>query len=683
MTDVSRMAPEGETPVNPYSLLEAVNHSSDTVHTAWLIFLAVMTYFMIAVTGVTHRDLLIETPVALPILQVAIPITQFFQFAPVVLVLMHVGVLSQVVLLARKTLEFDHAIRLLETTDRRTHPLRLELNNFFFVQAVAGPHRSPVMSVFLHGMSWLTLVVLPVLLLLYIQVVFLPYHSQLITWAHRIALIIDITFLLLIGVFLMRLETSFLRALWRTTATNPISFLITLVVLGLAAIFSIFVATIPGEPLDRISTRLLGTPGHIAERDLRYSSGVLPNLFSYKSNGALFGVVPRWLVVTDTDLVPDKDIQGDEATLKLRGRNLRYARLDRSDLQQADFTGAILDDASLVNTNLSKSGMGCAVLGDLRLSQDRIEAKCTSARRANFTGARMTGAALTGADLRNAKLSEGNLEGADLRDALLAGTNFQLARLEKADMSGGVRAQGANFLLANLQGVDLNGALLQNATLSNASLQGAVLSLAQLQGAVLRDAELDGATLAYAHLEGADLSGARIVGADFRGAHVWMTKPPLPDTSGLADFSELVMKPLDEDKAASLTRMVSRIQDRRLGGDIADALQPILAIGDSRAWAPGPEQQRWQSLVNGASGALADSYRARVTDFLGTTACSRKWANGAVATGIARRAMAQTFRGDAGALYDRIKADTCPASKEIAPKVLKDLGSYVDASHGN
>ena len=46
MTDLARGAPEGETPVNPYSLLEAVNHSSDTAHTGWLIFLAIMAYPM-------------------------------------------------------------------------------------------------------------------------------------------------------------------------------------------------------------------------------------------------------------------------------------------------------------------------------------------------------------------------------------------------------------------------------------------------------------------------------------------------------------------------------------------------------------------------------------------------------------------------------------------------------------
>ena len=69
MVDSAQVAPESETPVNPYSLLEAVNRSSDKAQGAWLIFLAVMTYVTVAVAGVTHEALLLETPVQLPILQ--------------------------------------------------------------------------------------------------------------------------------------------------------------------------------------------------------------------------------------------------------------------------------------------------------------------------------------------------------------------------------------------------------------------------------------------------------------------------------------------------------------------------------------------------------------------------------------------------------------------------------------
>ncbi|MEM1307387.1 MAG: hypothetical protein AAGG99_07675, partial [Pseudomonadota bacterium] len=82
---------DGETPVNPYSLLEAVNRSSDMAHTGWLIFLIVLAYLMIAVAGVTHQDLLLEKSVQLPIFGIDIPQIQFFQFAPILLVLFHLG----------------------------------------------------------------------------------------------------------------------------------------------------------------------------------------------------------------------------------------------------------------------------------------------------------------------------------------------------------------------------------------------------------------------------------------------------------------------------------------------------------------------------------------------------------------------------------------------------------------
>ena len=45
------------------------------------------------------------------------------------------------------------------------------------------------MSGFLNLMSWLTLIILPVILLLYMQVAFLPYHDVTTTWITRVAVL--------------------------------------------------------------------------------------------------------------------------------------------------------------------------------------------------------------------------------------------------------------------------------------------------------------------------------------------------------------------------------------------------------------------------------------------------------------------------------------------------------------
>ena len=249
MNDETRLGiDDAETPVNPYSLLGAVNAASARANTAWVIYLALLAFVFAAAAGITHRDLLLGSDVTLPVLGVKIGLTRFFLLAPILVVLVHLGMLGHLALVTRKTLEFSSALSMLETTDRRTHPLRLSVDNFFFVQAMAGPERSRIVGAFLNGMSWLTLVLLPVALLLYVQVVFLPYHDASITLAHRLALFADIAVLLLIGVFLMRPETNFFFALFCTRAfTTRAAWPSASSLLAAAAAFSLLFATVP-EP---------------------------------------------------------------------------------------------------------------------------------------------------------------------------------------------------------------------------------------------------------------------------------------------------------------------------------------------------------------------------------------------------------------------------------------------------
>ena len=693
MSQSLRIGPEIDSPVNPYSLLEAVNNSSDTAHTAWLIFLGLMTYLMIAVAGVTHRDLLLETPVSLPLLQVSIPQSQFFQFAPVLLVLLHLGVVSQLVLLARKTLEFDQAVRNLEATDRRTHPLRLELHNFFFVQAVAGPHRSFVMSAFLHGMSWLTLVVLPVILLLYIQIRYLPFHDVTVTWAHRMALLADIGMLLLIGIFLTRAETSFPTAFWRSSLEHPLTFLGTSILLAVVAFFSFFVATIPGETLDRMAARFgwSGAPLPAPAGDLRLASQTAPAAavgftlpFAVaRADGTLFGVFHRNLVATDLDLSPARDGKSSDATPALRDRDLRYAKLDRTDFRGADLTNADLDGASLVGANLARVRMQCADIAELYLSDNRAAANCVSARGTNFTRAAMKDARLAGIDARGARFEEAILEGADLSYSLLMDANFSSAHLEGADFSGGTQLQGANFLIASMQGADLSGASLLRADFSSAQMQGAVLSHTDMQGALLRDTDLEGANLGYAKLQGADLTRAKLRAADLRGAAIWMTLPPADDALQLADLSDIAMQPLEPADASRLQTVVNRLDGPRLQARTREGLAGIISAGSSQSWTGSPEAQKWQALRATANGSPNDVYKNQITEYLARLMCKSRWSGGAVATGVAKRALGQSFRGDMAAIFERLRAKECPASETVSRKTLRDLANQVDIARGN
>lgn len=669
MADTVDGAPE-ETPVNPYSLLEAVNRSSDAAHAAWLIFLAIMAYFVIAVAGVTHRDLLLETPVALPILQVNIQLTQFFQFAPIILVLLHLGLISQLVLLARETMEFDQAIRLMETTNRRSHPLRLELTNFFFVQAIAGPHRSRVLSTFLHGMSWLTLVTLPVVLILYIQVVFLPYHSVTITWTQRIALLVDLAALLLIGVFMLRTETSFFQAAWRTTRDNPFGCMLTAVVLGVVAFFSLFVATVPGEPLDRFVQTVFGKK---AEGEVRaqYVSGFVMPFFADGDDGKLFGMFERNLSVQDADLVVDRDQAPGEPSLSLRGRDLRFAKLDRSDLHQADLTGADLRRASLAGTDLSGAWLSCADPETFYLTTDRVGAGCSKAARADFSKAKLAGATLLGIDLRGANLSEANLANATVSNGLLTGADLSSAHLENAQLEA-AEMQGAQLLFARMQGANLNGARLQGASLSSARLQGAYLRRADLRAADLAGADLETATLELAMLQGAKLDDAVVRAADFRGAGVWQTSMPRTDTTGLADFTGVVLNPLSEADAEAVKADLAQIRQRTLRNTVLASMKPLLDSSEVRRWNQSARHQQWQYVMNQSASAGFD-YADRLTEHLSKSMCKDSLSNGAIATGIARRAKTTGFRGNMVQLYDRLRSSGCESKARMDQTVYRDF----------
>jgi uncharacterized protein YjbI with pentapeptide repeats len=684
MADSGATALDTEQPVNPYSLLEAVNDGSDTVNTAWLIFLAVMAYLVVSVAGISHKDLLLSSDIPLPILQVKIGLTSFFLFAPILLLLFHLGVVGQLVLLARKTIEFDSALQLLEPTEKRTHPLRLELHNFFFVQGIAGPERSQTMSSLLHGMSWLTVVVLPVVLLLYVQVAFLPYHDGTITSIHRLIVLADIAVLIFIGTFMTRIETSFLVALSRATRQHPMTTGLTTILLLLVSAFSLFAATVPGERLDRMTTMLSGgaRSASASRQSVPVQGFILPFLKA-SVDGSLFGLFYRNLNVTDLDLVADKEVNPREATLILRGRDLRFAKFDRTDLHQADFTGSNMDGASFVNADLRAVTMRCGDIDTLLLTNDRMAARCTSARGADFTRARMADARMSGIDLTGGKLEDVRLENADLSFALMSGADFANARLEGADMTGGVELLGASFLVASMQGTDLTGAKLSGANFSSAAMQGAILNHAHLEGAALRDTDLDGADLQLAWLQGADFTGARITATDFRGAAAWRTLPPLPDTGGMADLTQLSLRPLDESDVQILKAAIAAIESTALKARLADSLQPVFDSQERATWGSSIDIQKWRnSIAASESQTRNDAYKARLTDGLTRLMCRTRWATGAVATGVVKRARAASFKGDPGTLTDRLKSTDCAASATVNKRALRDLTELVDASRG-
>jgi uncharacterized protein YjbI with pentapeptide repeats len=654
MNESSRAVLEAETPVNPYSLLDAVNRSCAAARTAWLVLLAVMAYLLITVAAITHEDLLLDRGVTLPILQVRIALEPFFVAAPLLLVAVHVAVLGQVVVLARKTSAFADAIRMLEIGEEHSHPLRLELDNFFFVQAMAGPQRSRLIGALQHGVGWVSLVLLPVLLLLYIEAHFLPYHDPGITWTHRAAILTDVGFLFAAGVFVLGGHTSFWHALWGCGREHPAAVLSTAALVLIALHFATFIATVPGETLERVAWAPLASASSLA------------------AEGGSVAWLRRNLEVTDRDLTGDAGAPG-RSTLNLRGRDLRHARLDRSRLQHADLRGADLAGASLIAADLRGALLECVGLDALLLESNRRAAGCVDAHNADFSKARLSQARLAGIDARAATFDAATLDDAELSYGNLAGASFAGAGLERANLTGGVELEGSNFLLASLEGADIAGAKLAGADLTGASLKGANLSLAGLEGSVLRGAALEGANLQRARLYGADLAGAKLQGADLSGVAIWRTVPPASEALLLSDLAQVSVRAPEEGELAALRGAGDVLEGIAARTRVAAILTSLLDAKLNAGWAAAPEREAWFGLVK--SETAAPDYRLRLTDQLANLACRTREgaANGAVATGITRRALAEGFKGDVAALAEKLKSPTCPAAAGLAPRLARQL----------
>jgi uncharacterized protein YjbI with pentapeptide repeats len=477
------------------TLLAAANACATTARYGSIASSALVGYFFVTIASLTHKDLLLNTPVMLPFLQVQIPLLRFFVFAPILLLVVHSLVLVQHVILRGMIDAFNGS---LGDGAAKDDPLRLELNSYFFVQAYAGPRRRVLITVIFFSVSWLTLVLLPVLAFLYFQVAFLPRHDTAVTWAHRIYLTLDLVFLFLMGTLILFPGTKLLSAPLHKLFYSPLLSLGVHSTILFALFFSYCVATLPGSKMDafmrgiderasRLAKKTWG--GKAGDKNMPQSLVLLEKdrehpvfwatawLFEGvpdKITGKTTSLFARNLVVMNTDLVPDEDAKeaANEVSLQLRGRDLRHARLDGSDLHRADMTGADLKHASLVRTNISKARLDEA---DLRYS--------------NLNWAKMNGARLDEADLRDSVLREAELVKASLSRADMRGTILSWAKLDEANLSR-ADMRRATLSWAEIDGAKLVWTNLEDANLFGATLRGAKLEHWQLNRTVLANADL-------------------------------------------------------------------------------------------------------------------------------------------------------------------------------------------------
>lgn len=168
-------------------LLTDANSSSQHLAILHIAFMAVCAYVLVIVFGTTDLDLLIGKGIRLPIVDVTVPIVGFYAFVPYLVVLVHLNLLLQLQLLSRKLFAFDAAAPAKENM----RGLRDRLHIFPYTYYLVG-RPSPVVGVLVGVLVPITLVLLPLVSLFALQVEFLAYQNEAVTWGQRTAIWLDV-----------------------------------------------------------------------------------------------------------------------------------------------------------------------------------------------------------------------------------------------------------------------------------------------------------------------------------------------------------------------------------------------------------------------------------------------------------------------------------------------------------
>jgi uncharacterized protein YjbI with pentapeptide repeats len=474
----------------------AINDAAGYCRTLWATFIGYAATIFVLTSGTTHEALLRRTPVKLPLFNVdsGIPLLLFYVIAPLLLVLFHLNLLMKLHDLRVRVSELILPLNYCDDANAQfeRNRLRRRLMAFDYAMLKAGLVTDRRERWLLALVSDSTIFFMPVLLLLFVQLQFLPYHDGKITWLQRGFVIADLGLIAYIQLWLRAKRapaaTQAAGAMAGWTSRLRLHRMAMSALFVLPLLVSTIVLAFPGEPQD-VFWRTLWSMTHsqtqafwpLAGTDFAEKFGIRRSL--NLADRTLWAELPSEELLQalnqDTIVIALRDdIEGvspemqrtveriRNAALSLRGRNLSYANFENATLIAADFRPDLsnnqLRDLSVART----AGEDSNELGMLPASTD------------------ITGASFSGANLRGAR--------------------FPYVLADDAEFSA-ANLQSAVLAFAQLRNADFYQARLQNASLESAQLQGATMAEAQLQSTDLKHAHVTIDQLMVAHWEDAEL----------------------------------------------------------------------------------------------------------------------------------------------------------------------------------
>ena len=545
-------------------LLDSVNETARIARTSLLLFLVVALYLLIIVGTTTDLMLLRGEIVALPLMEVGVPVVAFYIVAPLIFLLLH----SNLLLRLRQLTETIKQWKANSKGLKDNHSSLVFPLDFARLLLDGKPRWA------LYGGFYSIIVLLPIVVLLALQMSFLAYQSSGITFWHQLIVTFDLMLLFSFVCFVIgtregrKVERNYvLKMLFQMRGTVFSA--------GLVLILAWTIAVVPNgwqETMGIFVAMLVGLffllRFYVSKYLRNKQDNELNDFFLPTKHIVLYGVILLsflGIVAIAVDSSQERFIQRQlsawvfadwwkEYSITSYRPVRRFLNVAEQSIALKEAPPEIVGALIIKETKLkgeevkfkgeeAKFDPLCKYIGELDLSGRQLnyalfygpQFSCVKLESAELYGADLKKAELHGADLSKVNLSEAKLHGADLYNTKLHGANLYKVKLHGADLFEAelhganlykAELHGANLSEAELRGADLYKAELHGANLYKAELHGVNLYKAELHSANLYKAELHGANLYKAQLHGANLykaqlHGANLVGAELYGAYLY------------------------------------------------------------------------------------------------------------------------------------------------------------------
>jgi uncharacterized protein YjbI with pentapeptide repeats len=533
----------------------AADAAANDAESSYLRFALFGLYLAVVVGATTHEELLKGSVVTMPGLGVGLPIMGFYVLVPALFVLMHANLLLQLGLVAGHIRRLRAAIEKIASDEERELERALLPSSMISRFLFGGRQGSPF-GLVLYLVFVVSLIVLPIGILIFVQIRFLPYHSASVTWWHRGLIFADLAVIWLLWPGIVSTSAAQPPPELKEAGPLPRRW-------GEAVRHSL--AKAREEAQQRNSSTAVAVVGRLAAW-ARNEAARLPR--RVRSNPGLF--TTSLITVLFVSLIVT--IPGSPAPVQASSGDPceDEASADRPEPTAAEPASSPQEQTSqsckrwqfwryFERLQLSVSPprtdycltyllfeaptTPLEMRRNLRVRNVKLVLTEPSAADVAKLGEKQAwdqigrGLDLRGRDLRFADFSRSDLRKADLRGADLFGANLAFANLghataadvEVSEYDGcsealrvavSVDGNEKEFCRTRISHAILNNAKLQHVNFWKTSLDHASLKYAELERAALNEADLHGGDLDGARLQGANLFGARLDHASLKEARL-------------------------------------------------------------------------------------------------------------------------------------------------------------------